>query len=1108
VNLNGIRTEVLVHRYLSGTTLVLLILAVAVPTLAVSATEEFEAGINAATMKGLRLRSVGPALMGGRIADIAISPRDRSTWYVAVGSGGVWKTENSGVTWTPIFDDQPSYSVGCVTIDPSDPDVVWVGTGENVSGRHVGWGDGVYRSRDGGQSWQQMGLETSEHIGKIVVDPRDGNVVYVAAEGPLWSSGGERGLYKTTDGGQTWSHVLEIDDDTGATDVEIDPRNPDVLYAAAYQRRRHIWSLLAGGPGSGIYKSTDAGESWRRIERGLPKGDMGKIGLAVSPADPDVVYATIEAAEDERGFYRSKDRGESWEKRNEYISNGTGPHYYQEIVASPTDVDRVYQMDVFLHVTYDGGANFEILGTGREKHSDNHALVLDPQDPDHLIVGTDASLYESFDEGAHWRQFPNLPISQFYKLALDTAEPFYNILGGAQDLGTLLGPSRTTNVEGVRNRDWYVPLGADGYACAFDPQDPNIAYMEIQVGRLNRYDRLNHELLDIRPVPAPGDPPERFNWDAPLLISPHSSSRLYFGSQRLWRSDDRGDSWTTVSGDLTRNRNRYELEMLGRVWSADALYDNGAMSMYATLTTVSESPLVEGLLYAGTDDGLIQVSEDGGGDWRAVEALPGVPDLSFVNDIEASLHDSDTVIAALDAHKTGDFRPLLFESSDRGHTWTSIAGNLPEDTIVWAIAQDHVDPDLIFLGTEFGLYFTPDRGRNWVRFEGGVPTISFRDVKIQRRENDVVGATFGRGFYVLDVYSALREIADGALDGEAALFPVRDAWWYVPSVPGQAAGKPSLGSDDFTAPNPPYGAIFTYYLDQVPKTSKKQRLEREEELRENEEDVPFPGWETLHSEALEQGPMVLLTVRDAQGQAVRRIEGPVEAGLHRVNWDLRLPPADPIELAPPAFLPPWYDPPKGPFAAPGTYSVELALLSSKGVETLAEARRFEVKPVPGFSLEEPDFQAVTAFQAETAELYRQVAGAAEEMQRAEDRLPYLRKALREAPAADPALFADLDEIEASLANLRLRLLGDRIRGKWNEPSVPTVRQRVGQVAYGHWDTRQAPTATQRQSLEVARGEFAGLLGELSEMLEVELPGFEAKLEAAGAAWTPGRKLPD
>ena len=548
--------------------------------------------------------------------------------------------------------------------------------------------------------------------------------------------------------------------------------------------------------------------------------------------------------------------------------------------------------------------------------------------------------------------------------------------------------------------------------------------------------------------------------------------------------------------------------MAGRVWSIDALYDNGAMSMYATLTTASESPLVEGLLYTGSDDGLVQVSENGGGDWRAVETLPGVPELSFVNDIEASLHDSDTVFAALDAHQTGVFRPLLFESSDRGRTWRSITGNLPDRTIVWAIAQDHLDPDLLFIGTEFGLYFTPDRGRNWIRLEGGVPTISFRDVKIQRRENDVVGATFGRGFYVLDDYSSLRDIADGALDKDAALFPVRDAWWYVPSVPGQAAGKPSLGSDDYAAANPPFGAALTYFLKEGPKSSKKHRQEREKELRENAEDVPFPGWETLQREALEQGPMVLLTVRDAQGRAVRRIEGPAEAGIHRVSWDLRLPPADPIELAPPAFMPPWWDPPRGPFAAPGTYQVELALLSSGGLEPLAETREFEVKPLAGFSLGEPDFQAVTTFQAETAELYRQVTGAAEELQRIEERLPYLRRALRDTPQADPVLFAELDAIRASLASLRLRLIGDQVRGQWNEPSVPTIRRRVGQVAVGHWDTRQAPTSTQRQSLEVARSEFAELLGELSDLLETELPTFEAKLEAAGAAWTPGRKLPD
>jgi photosystem II stability/assembly factor-like uncharacterized protein len=503
--------------------------------------------------------------------------------------------------------------------------------------------------------------------------------------------------------------------------------------------------LLAGGPGSGIHKSTDGGESWRRLERGLPEGDMGKIGLAVSPADPDVIYATVEAGEDERGFYRSRDRGESWERRDEYISGGTGPHYYQEIVASPHDVDVVYQMDVFLHVTRDGGATFEILGTGREKHSDNHALVIDPEDPDHLIAATDASLYETFDEGTTWRQVPNLPVAQFYKLALDTAEPFYNILGGAQDMGTLLGPSRTTHTEGIRNPDWYVPLGADGYSGAFDPEEPDIVYMESQNGRLQRYDRRSHEMLDIQPVPAPGDPPERWNWDSPLLVSAHADTRLYFGSQRLWRSDDRGDSWRAVSGDLTRGRNRYELEMLGRVWSVDALYDNEAMSLYGTLTTVSESPLVEGLLYVGTDDGLIQISEDGGRSWRSVDGLPGVPELSFVNDLQASLHDADTVYAALDAHKTGDFRPHLIASEDRGRTWRSIAGDLPGG-VIWAVEQDHVDPDLLFAGTEFGLFFTPDGGERWVPLRGGVPTIAFRDIEIQRRDDDLVGASFGRGF--------------------------------------------------------------------------------------------------------------------------------------------------------------------------------------------------------------------------------------------------------------------------------------------------------------------------------------------------------------------------
>jgi photosystem II stability/assembly factor-like uncharacterized protein len=1054
---------------------------------------------------GLTLREVGPAVMGGRIADIAIHPTRSSTWYVAVGSGGLWKTTNSGISWTPVFDDQPSYSIGCVTLDPTSPNIVWVGTGENVSGRHVAWGDGVYRSLDGGNTWQQMGLEASEHIGKILVDPRDGNVVFVAAEGPLWAAGGQRGLYKTSDGGMTWNLVLEIDENTGVTDVEFHPENPDVMYAASYQRRRHIWSLLAGGPQSAIFKSTDGSETWRRITQGLPQGDVGKIGLAVTPADPDLVYATIEANNEERGFYRSQDRGESWQRRNSYISGGTGPHYYQEIEASPLNPDVVYQMDVFLHVTRDGGSNFVTLGTGREKHSDNHALWIDPQDGNHLLAGTDAGLYETFDDGTTWRHFPNLPVSQFYKVAVDNSEPFYNILGGAQDLGTLFGPARTNNIEGVRNRDWYVPMGADGYGVAFDPNDPHIMYLETQQGNLYRYDRRSEEALDIQPQPAPGDEPERWNWDAPLLISPHSPARLYFGSQRLWRSEDRGDSWTAISGDLTTNRNRYELELMGRVWSVNALYHNGAMSKYATLTAITESPITEGVVYTGSDDGLIQVSEDGGQTWSPAASLPEVPPLSFINDVEASQHDANGVFAVADAHKTGDFSPYVFRSDDRGRSWRSLAGDLPAGTIAWSIQQDHENPDLLFLGAEFGVYFSANGGTNWHELNGA-PTIAFRDIKLQRRDDDLVGATFGRGFYVLDDYTPLREMARGSLAGGSTVFPVRDAWWYIPLVPMQARGKPTLGTTDYTAPNPPFGATFTYYLAEVPQTELDARREMERELRDRGADVQFPGYEQLRREALEGAPKALLRVSDAGGQPVRWIEGPAREGLHRVSWDLRWPAPDPVEFPTGGFVPPWAGPSLGPLAAPGRYQVELFLLSGTGLQSVGAPQAFTVKPVPT-APSGTDFAVVVAFQQEASELMRRVAGAGEELGDARERLRYMRAALLETPGVDPALFTRLDELATALAELQLQLNGDRARGRLWEPSVPSIRNRVGRVIGGHWDTRQMPTATHQRNLEIASADFAILRGELTSFIETDLAQLEADLEAAGAPWTPGRRIP-
>jgi len=1055
----------------------------------------------AAAVTALELRGIGPALMGGRIADIAVDPSDRNTWYVAAGSGGVWKSINAGVTWQPIFDRQVSYSIGCVTVDPANPAVVWVGTGENVSGRHVGWGDGVYKSLDGGATWKAMGLAASEHIGKIVIDPRNSDVVYVAAEGPLWSAGGDRGLFKTVDGGKTWTRVLGVDDDTGVTSLAIDPRRPDVLYAATYQRRRTVWALLAGGPGSGIHKSVDGGATWRRLAGGLPKEEMGKIGLALSPADPDVLYATIEAGEEERGFYRSRDRGESWERRSSYISGGTGPHYYQEIYASPHDVDRVYQMDVFLHMTRDGGASFEIVGNGREKHSDNHALVIDPADPEHLIVGTDASLFETFDHGTSWRQTPTLPIAQFYKLDLDNREPFYDVLGGAQDMGTLIGPSRTRSREGIRNQDWWVPLGADGYSSVFDTAIPDLLYIEWQGGRLNRYDLTTDEVLDIQPQPDADEPAERYNWDAPVRTSSHSPTRLYFASQRLWRSDDRGSSWRAISPDLTTGANRYELPVGKRVQSVDALYDNAAMSLYGTLTTIAESPFDPGLLYTGSDDGLVHVTENGGQAWRLASPFPGVPPRSFINDLKVSLHQPDTVYAAVDAHKTGNYSPFLFVSRDRGRSWRSITGDLPANNIVWAFDQDHVEQRLLFVGTERGLFASLDGGAHWLKLDGGVPTTAFRDIALQRRDDDLVGASFGRGFYVLDDYSPLREIARGALDEPAVLFPVRDAWWYVPRVPLQAAGKPSLGSTDFDAPNPPYGALLTYFLAEPARTARERRRESEKALG-GDKDVPFPGWETLRAESLEGKPHVLLTVRDADGRPVRRLVGPADAGLHRTNWDLRRQAPDPVVLEPPGFRPPWEGERQGPYAGPGRYTVELALLERGALRPLGSPQSFLVKPVPGAALEDPDFASAAAFQRDTAEFVRQVSGATEDLGRAEAALRWMEATVLETAAADAQLTSDLATLRVTLARLRQQLLGDPIRERWNEASSPSVAERAQQVASGHWDTRLPPTATQRHSLDIAREQFSILRADLERLREETLPALRARLEAAGASWIP------
>ncbi len=1082
---------------LSAVVVAILMFAPIVAMAADEAADKPETKLNADTLAGLALRNIGPSINSGRISDFAVTPGKRHRYFIATSSGNLWKTDNAGTTWTPVFDNEGSYSVGVVTMDPNNPNVIWAGTGENNSQRSVSFGDGVYKSLDGGQSWSHMGLKESEHIGGIEVDPRDSNVVFVAAQGPLWNSGGERGLYKTIDGGATWERVLHVDDDTGANEVWLDPRDPDTIYVSTYQRRRHVWTLINGGPGSGIWKSTDGGDTWRELEKGLPKVDMGRIGLAVSPGNPDVIYAIIEAQRDEGGVFRTTDRGESWTKRGDYMSSS--PQYYNTLVADPHDVDTVYSLDTFLQVSKDGGATFSMVGE-KAKHVDNHAMWIDPDDPDYVLVGCDGGVYESFDRGANWLFKENLPITQFYRVSVDTSEPFYYVYGGTQDNNTLGGPSRTLRKSGISNEDWFITVGGDGYETVIDPTNPDIVYSQWQYGGLVRYDRRSEEIVDIQPQEEPGEAAHRWNWDAPLILSPHSPTRLYFAAQRLFRSDDRGDTWTAISDDLSRQIDRDQLPVMGRVWGMDAVSKNRSTSDYGNIVSLTESTLEEGLIYVGTDDGLIQVTEDGGGSWRKTERFAGVPENTYVSDIEASRFDADTAYATFDNHKQGDFDPYVLVSRDRGRTWSSMRGDLPDREVAYTLIQDHVKPELLFVGTEFGLYVTIDEGNHWHRLKGGFPTMQVRDLEIQRDWNDLAVATFGRGFYILDDYTPLRGMTEDVLaTDEAILFPTREALLYI-EQPDRVGDR---GKGFWTTPNPPYGAVFTYWLRDGLKTKKDLRIEAETEAREDETDAPLPTMEELRAEDLELEPAVFLTVRDGRGSLVRRVKAEQGAGLHRVAWDLRLPPAAPTNLTPEANLSPWATPEKGPLAFPGSYTAALEARVGTEWRPLGGPVDFEVVPLNLATLTPEDQAAVMAFRQEVRELRRNVLGASEVLGEIDQRVSHLRQALLDTPEADPALLVELEGLKSQLDSIQLAFSGDRTRSSRNVFTPPSIVGRVERIASDQWDTTQAPTTTHKQAYQWASEAYEAELSMMRQLV-VDLETLEEKADAAGAPWTPGR----
>jgi photosystem II stability/assembly factor-like uncharacterized protein len=1079
--------------------LAVLVLLPAVDVLAKKAkdepADEPKALMSDTTLSGLEFRLIGPAYNSGRIVDFAVQPDKTQVIYAATASGGIWKTVNNGTTWAPIFDSEGSYSIGCLAMDPENYNVIWAGTGENNSQRSVAFGDGVYRSEDGGKSWENMGLKDSEHIGDIVIDPRDTDVVYVAAQGPLWRSGGERGLYKTTDGGATWERVLHVSDDTGVNEVHIDPRNPDVLYASAYQRRRHVWTLVNGGPESGIYKSTDAGATWTELETGLPTVEMGKIGMAVSPADPDVIYAVIEAQYDESGIYKSTDRGATWSKVSDYVAGS--PQYYNELIADPVDVDTVYSMDTWLHHTVDGGETWEMVGEDN-KHVDNHAMWINPADTDHWVVGCDGGAYLSYDRGATWKFIANLPITQFYRVSVDTSKPFYYVYGGTQDNNSLGGPHRTLDKSGISNEDWFVTVGGDGYETVVDPTNPDIVYSQWQYGGLVRYDRASGELIDIQPQEAPGEDAHRWNWDSPLIISPHSPTRLYYACQRIFRSDDHGDSWTAISGDLSQAIDRDTLPVFGRIQSIDAVAKNISTSHYGNIVALSESPLVEGLIYAGTDDGIIQVTSDGGANWRVATAAPGVPKESYAFRVEASLHDADTVYAVFNNKKMGDFSPYVFVSRDRGSSWASIAGDLPERGPAYSLIQDHVKPELLFVGTEFGVFATVNEGASWVRLKGGLPTIQIRDMDIHRGENDLVLGTFGRGFYVLDDYTPLRQITEQALEQEAILFPVRDAQRYIEKT----SRIGSRGHDFYTADNPPFGATFTYFLKDGFKSLTDQRIEVEKEAMEGDEEVAIPSFDELRAEDEELDPKMVFTIRDGSGSVVRRIDGSSDKGIHRVTWDLRYPSAKPTDIsgAKPSR---WGMPSIGPLVAPGTYSASMAKKIDGVMTEIAGPVSFEVVDLALAALPGAPPDEALSFELQVAELQRAVGGAVKVTKEIDDRLAHLRQAILDTPDADADHLAKARALQTELDDIEIALVGDPTKSERNVFTPPSVNDRVNRIVSGLWTTTQGPTKTQRDNYTWAGEAFATELDRLGALV-ADLEAFEAELELAGAPWTPGR----
>lgn len=1037
----------------------------------------------------MQFRPIGPAVTSGRIGDLCVNPKNKSQWYVVASSGGVWKTDNAGITFIPVFSNYGSYSIGCITMDPNNSNVLWLGTGENNNQRSVGYGDGVYKTEDGGKTWKNMGLKNSEHIGMIIVDPRNSQVVYVAAYGPLWSAGGDRGIYKSTDGGETWNKILNVSENTGFNEIHFMPGNEDVLYATAHQRRRHEWTYLGGGPESGIYKSMDAGKTWKKLEGGLPKGDLGRISVAIPEKNPEIVYAMIEASEN-GGFYKSTDRGASWSKQSGHYTAG---NYYCEIFADPVNPDRVYSMNTWAMVSNDGGKTFKGIGE-RNKHVDNHVIWVDKEAPNHYLMGCDGGLYETWDAAANWNFKANLPITQFYRVTVDNSKPFYYVYGGTQDNNTLGGPSRTISASGIHNYDWFVTVGGDGFKTVVDPKDPDIVYSQWQYGGLVRFNRKTGEAIDIRPQESKGEAANRFNWDAPIVLSQHDNKTLYFASQFIYKSNDMGSSWQRISPDLSRGLDRNKLEVMGKIWSVDAVAKNQSTSIYGNITALAESSKNPQLLYAGTDDGLIHVSADGGANWLKIDNIPGVPKQCLVQNIYASRHNINEAWAVFNNHRNGDFKPYLVKTVDQGKTWQLVSNNLPERGSLYCLAEDHTQADLMFAGTEFGVFASVDAGKTWDKL-GDLPTICVKEIVTQERENDLVLATFGRGFYVLDDYSPLQNYKRMKSELEskpATIFPIKDALVFVPSTPLGHKGKSFQGASFHTADNPPIGANIRYYIKDEYKSLKEQRKSREEKQVNDY----YPSMDSLRMEDREPETYLLITIKDLSGLVVRQYKRPAKKGMNSLIWDGRHEKTSPVTFYSPDPDNPYESDDQGPMALPGDYIVDMQLSRNNQLLSLCEGVKFKLVTMYGTGDDK--------FNRELSEFRRVVRGVNSYCSEFAGKVHHVRNNIHQVDNQN--ILDQLAKIESKIYEFNLLMHGDGSKASREFETLPGFMGSVEGIVYNLWTTSQAPTGTYVRKLAELKTEFNDIY-KIALELKALLEELDKMLDKEKFPYTPGR-LPE